>query len=123
MALLDWMDFGLCYYNCEQGEPVWRSEYLRLAEQGEPARRSEYLRLVPVMGLHWRVSRDPDSATLYIKDRPYTFSSAWIRKQRQNEAISLSMDKFLSSVRGDDFETKEAYAMDTLSPPGHAPLA
>lgn len=68
LALLEWMDFGVCYY--QQGAPAPLPDHMPPGGQA--------FKLEPVVGVHWRTGRDPNTTTLYIEGKPYTFSSTWI---------------------------------------------
>lgn len=74
LALLEWLDFGVCYY--QQGEPVPLPDHM-----------PPVFKLEPVIGVYWRIGRDPNTTTLYIDGKPYTFSSTWVY-ENMDQALS-----------------------------------
>lgn len=66
--LLELLDYGICYY--QKGDPTALPDHMPPGGQA--------FKLEPVMGVHWRIGRDPNTTTLYIDGKPYTFSSTWI---------------------------------------------
>lgn len=91
LALLEHMDYGVCYY--QQGPPTL------LPKEMPPG--GESFALVPVMCIHWRGTRDLDTATLYIDGRPYTFPSKWMHKKIGEHYSKLHKRKPILLGNGD----------------------